>query len=268
MKSIQQAGLLGLLCVLPLISLAIKPVADNFYMNVFLGPSATTNLTFVFNPSTIPQSTIDKFKSSFQQTFGITLPELNLALPNQNIPGQLTYSILGGVGGEIGYQVVPQYHMGIEFLYNNNPFKQLTLGNYTLTNNESDPLYIEGDTNAFLGFFNAYYDMLIPSRDNYSTLSPYAGIGAGYFFRENTLKLNYSTTYEKVFKQNTGALAVQGILGLSYFMDDFCKIFVDVRYVTTAKKTGAFPDAGITYSLRPQLIFVAFGFQGILNHAT
>lgn len=258
-----KAWLLGLLCIVQTLCFATQPV-NKLYAGVILGASATSNLTYTFNPSQIPASTINTFKSSVEQQFNITLPQVNALLPDVNVPGKLKYGILGGVGGDVGHRFYKYFRAELEFLYNNNPYKYFIIGNHTLSTNDTDKIYIEGDTNAFLGFANLYYDILIPGRDNFASVAPYIAIGGGYYYRENTLTFNYST-YETKFKRNTGALAAQGIMGVSMFMDDFCWITLDIRYMTTQTQNADFSQAGIKTSNRPQLLFIAFGFHGAIG---
>ena len=232
----------GLLCILQTPCFAIQPV-DGRYASVIIGPTASKDITFTLNPSQIPQSTSGQ-------------------LPNENI-GTLSYNILGGVGGSIGYKYAKQWRAEGEFLYYNNPFTQLTVGNQTLTTNSAEQLYIKGDTNFFLGAANFYYDLLIPSRDGYSALTPFVGLGLGYLYQENTLTF-YSQTDQVKFKGSIAGLAGQVILGSNYYMDDFCWLSIDIRYLATQKETPSTPAAGISYSGRAQTLAVMFGFQGII----
>ncbi|MCX7091023.1 MAG: outer membrane beta-barrel protein [Legionellales bacterium] len=252
--------LLGLLCILQTPCFAIKPV-DGTYASVIIGPTASQNITFTLNPAQIPSSTISNLQSTLQQVYGVTPSQISVT--NENIPGTLSYDILGGVGGSIGYKYAKRWRAEGEFLYYNNPFTQLAVGSKILTTNSAEPLYIKGDTNFFLGAANFYYDLLIPSRDGYSALTPFAGLGLGYLYQENTLTF-HSQTAEVKFKGSITGLAAQVILGANYYMDDFCWLSVDIRYLATPIDTRSFPNAGISYSERAQTLAVMFGFQGVL----
>ena len=58
-----KACLFSALWITSLPALAVHPVS-NVYAGVFLGPTYTPNIDFNFNPSAIPSSSIDSFKSS------------------------------------------------------------------------------------------------------------------------------------------------------------------------------------------------------------
>lgn len=255
--------LFGLLCILQTPCFAIQPV-DGTYASVIIGPTASQNIKFTLNPSQIPQSTINNLQSTLQQVYGVTQSQITSGqLPNENVAGTLSYNILGGVGGSIGYKYARRWRAEGEFLYYNNPFTQLAVGNKILTTNSADQLYIKGDTNFFLGAANFYYDLLIPSRDGYHALAPFAGLGLGYLYQENTLTFHSQTAQIK-FKGSDTGLAGQLILGANYYMDDFCWLSVDIRYLATQKETLSIPNTGISYSGRAQTLAVMFGFQGII----
>lgn len=282
-RSLKQVLSLCLLCGLQAPSFAIKPV-QGMYAGVFLGPTYTQNIDFSFNPSTIPQFTAfaTSLNTALETYFGLSLPVENL---DTDIAGQLKYSILGGIGGQIGYRFCEKYRLEFEVLYNNNPFNelQLTLPNgYTLKidSSSSNPYFhIGGDTNTGAGMVNFIYDFLLPSRDGYSAIAPYIGLGVGYAYVQNSLQFHYGTNYvdqvtsgaapatlyEEDFTQAHSTYAGQGIIGLSYFMDDFCWLSLDARFFATKSVTTTTPITGAQFQTKTQLFSIMLGFNGVLD---
>lgn len=275
-KSLLPACLFGVASVLQAPCFAVKPVAGG-YGGVFFGPTYSPNISFTFNPSAIPPSTINSFKTSVANYLNITVDQVNLLLPNTNVPGTLTHGILGGIGGEIGYRLCDKYRFEFELLYNNNPFGDLNIGQYTIGSISSNSiLNIQGSTQLVGGMFNFIYDFLIPSRDRYSDLAPYLGFGLGYAYVMNDLTFNYgqstaaegeepTTLYSYTYYQNRSALGAQAILGLSYWMDDFCWLSLDARYFTTNTVSGKVSNTGISYSNNTQLFSIMLGFHGKMS---
>ena len=103
-----RCGLILLGCHLS--AYAVNPVPGG-YAVIFLGPTYAQNIDFTLN-QIIPLPTDSRIPG--------------------NTTGSLKYSVLGGVGGEIGYRFCTKYRVEIEAFYNNNPFKKLQIGNYTI----------------------------------------------------------------------------------------------------------------------------------------
>lgn len=271
------ACLLSILCITPTPSFAIKPVS-NKYAGVFLGPTYTPNISFNFNPNNVNINTIATF-------FNVSVSEIqslfaNKTLPNRNIPGTLKYSLLGGVGVDFGYRICSDYRLEGEIFYNNNPFSELTIGNYTIdSSSSSTTIHIGGDTNTAALLFNFLYDIPIQSKDGYAALRPYIGGGLGYAYIFSTLEFHYgentaeqaqgaepATLYESSLKQTRSAFAVQGIIGISYFIDDFCWLSLDGRVLTTPIKTNVLLEtSGINFQSQVQLYSVMLGFHGAFS---
>lgn len=275
------ACLLSILCIAPTASFAIKPVS-NMYAGVFLGPTYTQNTSFNFNPNTI---NMDSLQSSMAKFFNVSLSEIqslfaNRTQPNQNIPGTLKYSVLGGVGLDLGYRICSDYRLEGEIFYNNNPYSKLAIGDYTIeSSSSSSTLHIGGDTNTAALLFNFLYDIPIQSKDGYAALRPYLGGGLGYAYIFSTLEFHYgentaeqaqgaepATLYETDLKQTRSAFAVQGIIGVSYFIDDFCWLSIDGRVLTTPMKTNIkLETSGINLQTQVQLYSVMLGFHGAFS---
>lgn len=263
-------------------SLAMQPVSGP-YAGIFLGPTYTPNISFNFNPGAISPNTINSFKSSVATYFGMSVEQLNsllngLALPNQNIPGTLKLSVLGGIGGDIGYRIHSDYRLEAEILFNNNPVSDLIIGEHTIGESESGPtVNIDGDLNTAALMFNFIYDIPIQSKnqDGYAAVRPYLGAGVGYAYVFNSLTFNYgentaeqadgaepTTLYESTLKRSRSELAVQAIVGVSYFMDDFCWLSLDARYLTTPIKYSMNSPSPINFQTNTTLYSVMLGFHG------
>lgn len=254
-RSIQQ-GLLSIGFIsLPVY--AISPVPGS-YAGVFLGPTFTQNINF----------TLNQF---------VPLP------PDSLIPsgttGKLTYSVLGGVGGEIGYRFCTKLRAEIEVFYNNNPFSELTIGNRTINSvSSSAQFHIQGDTNTGAALFNFFYDALTPSQDYYGAVFPYIGVGVGYAYVQNSLQFHYNTpaylitnpqpamtNFETDFTRAFSTIAGQAIVGVGYFLDDFTWLSADIRYFATNKVETTSANGTSTFTQQAKLLSIMVSFNGALN---
>lgn len=157
----------------------------------------------------------------------------------------------GGAGGAIGYKV-QSFRFEGELLVNANSFGELKVGNCTLISpNVVGP---QGICNAFLsyngigfkgtsvgiyGLFNAYYDFL-PGPGSDRKAIPYIGLGLGFTQIKNTIQFqNNQYAPADAFQvsvsqsMSKSGVAGQGILGVSYYLDDYAVVGVDFRYLTT-----------------------------------
>jgi opacity protein-like surface antigen len=283
-KSLIHASLSAIFCISSACCFAIQPVSGP-YAGIFLGPSYTPNIDFNFNPYYIPPEKIDFFKRSFASFSGLTLEQLDallqrITLPNQNIPGKLKMSMLGGIGGDIGYRIHSDYRLEAELLYNDTPISDVTIGNYTIGDSESGPtINIDGDLNTVALMFNFIYEIPIKSHDGFSAFRPYLGGGVGYAYAFNSLTFQYgentaeqadgaapTTLYETTFSNNHSLFAVQGILGMSYFIDDFCWLSLDARYFTAPIAYDMNKYATINFQTNTSIYSVMIGFHGIIGH--
>ncbi|TIE93034.1 hypothetical protein DI028_15555 [Legionella pneumophila] len=69
---------------------------------------------------------------------------------------------------------------------------------------------------------------------------PYLGLGLGYGTVRSNFKLynvNYNNSQVPIFesKESSSAAMAQGILGISYFLDDFAAFGLDFRYLATSR---------------------------------
>ena len=274
-----RAVLLGLCCSYLTPSFAIQPIANTFYAGLILGPTVTQSINFSGNPSQIPASTIDSFKTSMEQLFNISLDTVNLLLPNSTVNGSLNYDVLGGIAMEVGYRLCTQYRAEFELLYNDNPYASLKIGNYTIDAATSgSELHIDGDTSTIAGLVNFLYDFPITSKNNdgYSKIMPYIGGGLGYAYIGNSMTFYYgadnsdpenpTTLYETKVNRSRNSFAYQGIVGLSLFLDDFTWFSLDARYFGTTQANILEPKTNVTFESKTQLFSVMLGFHGAIGH--
>lgn len=189
-------------------------------------------------------------------------PSANFNIPTQippiNVPGAVNYGIMGALGGQFGYRF-DKYRLEGQYLYNNSPYTSLELANVTIfAPSTSTEFRMEGATDTGIGMLNGFYDFL-PS-DPRSNIAPYLGVGLGYAYFSNTLKLYYNDTelYNAHVKEATSSPAGQAIIGMSYFLDDFASFAFDVRYLTSTAKS-KFLDS------RLQVYTVNLSFNGAFN---
>jgi hypothetical protein len=231
---------------------ALQPV-PGWYMGIFLGPSATTSNNF-----------------DFGSTITFSGPDVTISADS----GKITHSVLGGVGGSVGYRFCTKHRIEGEVFYNNNPLRTLQLNNYSATNtydsafnvtnttaifnsteNTSDA-HIQGDTNTAAFMLNFIYDFFSANNDGYSKVVPFVGVGIGYAYVQNALQIYRATSVDpaldtvpnrQVFDvlQNKYIYAGQAILGVNYFLDDFTWFAIDLRYFTTG---GSIASSRYTYT--------------------
>ena len=211
-------------------------------------------------------------------------PNINLTIqkpPSAQVPtgtGTIEKSILGGVGGEIGYRCEPLRLEG-QLLYNNNGYNSLTIGNITINgtstsaNTNHGPevittaLTVNGQTNTLAFLVNFIYDLYTPSHDNVSPFVPYIGGGAGIAYVQNNLQFEYNDS-PLIFggvESNYTAGAGQGIVGFNYFLDDFTTLGVDFRYFTTMTHTHKTRSQFNTFSTHESLYTINVLFNGAFD---
>ncbi len=222
---------------------AITPRND-WYAGIFLGPSATSGSKVEFDKQ-------------------VTISAANVTLSTS--AAQTKYTVLGGIGGQIGHRFCDKFRVEGEWYYNNNPISTLELYNYSLTNsvypafdtvnvpvqtfesiNTTSNTNVQGDTNTGALMLNVIYDLLTinPNSDGYNKISPFVGAGAGYAFVQNAMQIYRRTTIDPAndpypnrevvnILQQRYIYAGQAMVGINYFMDDFTWFGIDFRYFTT-----------------------------------
>ena len=162
------------------------------------------------------------------------------------LPGQLGHNIMGSVGGQVGYRWCDNYRAEGEFFFNNSPYSYLRLGDTTIHSPKTSPdLRLKGKTDSGIATFNIFYDIF----GNFSSnIVPYLGIGAGYAYVTNEVHFYFNNELltEADYTDIVGAIpskksksgpVAQGIVGLSYYMDDFSYFALDARYLASANQT-------------------------------
>lgn len=191
--------------------------------------------------------------------------------------GTLSYSLLGNVGGQIGYRFHNLRVEG-EFFYNNNPYSHLNIGETNIpnvnSNNQSvqqttqfaNPFTFQGYTNTYAMMFNGFYDFYIPEYTEH--VVPYVGVGAGYAHVENNIEFFYngSSFPGSDITRFTNNFAGQGIVGLSYFLTDFTSFSLDFRYFS-AFNSHAVDAQFNSFQGRPQLYALNLLFNSAFNFA-
>lgn len=199
--------------------------------------------------------------------------------------GELTYSVLGNVGGQLGYRM-KQFRVEGEFLYNNNPYKHLKLGALDIPNAGSpattiqqlsiesrtltQPFTFSGYTRTFAVMLNGFYDFYIPHYTEH--VVPYVGLGIGYeqvknsiaFFNNGNSGTSFATSNSSGFHQDINNFAAQGIVGLSYFVTDYTSFSFDYRYLSSTRTNQAEKRFN-SFSTRPQIYSVNFVFNSAFN---
>ena len=208
--------------------------------------------------------------------------DFNVLTPVERHSGQsiLTYSVLGNVGGQIGYRK-KQFRVEGEFFYNNNPYKHLNIDGVDIPNEGapattiqqlsiqsktvSNPFTFSGYTNTYAWMFNGFYDFYLPNYTEHFV--PYVGLGLGVeevvnyleFFNNGSATQN-STSSQSSYKNVSNYFAGQAVVGLSYFVTDHSSFAFDFRYLSSFKRD-AFIDIARLSQHRPQLYSVNFVFN-------
>ena len=194
--------------------------------------------------------------------FNVITPIQDLSGQGQDLSGQgvITYSVLGNIGGQVGYRI-NQLRVEGGFIYNNNSYSHMEVGGINIPNSNSlqtsstsNPFTFSGYTNTYAVMFNGIYDVYIP---NYTdNVVPYVGLGVGYEHVENNLIIynNGATTPNSVISRYTNNFAGQAIVGLSYFVTDYTSWSLDFRYLSALRST---EDTTFnSFQSRPQLYSV------------
>lgn len=190
-----------------------------------------------------------------------------LSLSGNNLTDTLSYSILGLIGGQLGYRW-HQTRLEAEVFYNSAPFSSLRISNginkVTISSNDTSRDYISGSTGTLAVMLNAYYDLLPP--DYYdSNFAPFLGIGGGYASINNTMQF-YKDGSELQFwniDETRSAVGGQIMAGVLYFLDDFSNFGIDVRFFSTTNISSTVENIPYTYNV--QIFSVNLTFNGAFN---
>ncbi|KTD62045.1 outer membrane protein [Legionella spiritensis] len=237
MKFSAQSGIAGLLLV-SCSAFAANPVTG-LYVGMVGGLSYTSNTDSPFPYTTVQQAVNSGFANA-NATYN-PIPPLVSPLPatvTDNI-GEIAYSVGGNVGGQLGYRW-KKFRFEGELMFNMNQLSSVNYDSYSFKDHTTpDGFRMKGSTYFIAGLFNAYYELYKEGSD--ANFVPYVGLGIGFAKLNSNMKL-YNTYVNNVyakksavaeFTDNSGAPIVQGIIGASYFLDDFTSIGVDFRYLKT-----------------------------------
>lgn len=173
--------------------------------------------------------------------------------------GELSYAGFGSIGGQIGYRY-NHFRLELEPLYNSSPYQDITVGSTKYVSPKSSSgLRLKGDTNTLFVMVNGYYDFFSPNSTSFFV--PYLGIGIGFAGIENSLQFycNNEAIACTRLSEKDSTTAAQGIVGLSYFLDEFAWFGLDYRYLTTNKID--------LFDARQQIHTINLSISGIFNFA-
>ncbi len=214
------------------------------------GLTITTSATYAFNPQ--PEWYAGLIVGA-NYAANVKFTYVNDVTPSNPTgikrPGQLGHDIMGGFGGQIGYRFCDNFRVEFEGIYNNSPYSYLRLNDVTIHSPDTSPeLRISGATQSGVGTFNIFYDMF---GDYSSKAVPYIGAGVGYAYIANKIEFYYNDVLlgsgfqdrvlnrfgiTKSDKSRSGIVA-QGIVGISYYLDDYASFGLDGRYMVSQEQT-------------------------------
>lgn len=240
----------------------------------------SSSMTYALNP-------IPKWYGGFI-VGGSRPPDIDFAVPTPinklSGTGNVSYSILGNVGGQIGYRF-KQLRAEGEFFFNNNPFSHLNIDGFNIPNYGSsattisqlagklvtvaNPFSFSGYTNTYALMLNGYYDLYIPNYTEH--VVPYVGAGIGYQKVLNVINF-YDSSGQDILSSKSSAgftethqnFAAQAIAGISYYLTDYTAFSLDFRYLSSTQIDYA--DSRFnSFQGRPQLYSINFIFNCAFN---
>lgn len=190
-----------------------------------------------------------------------------LVQTNNNLNYNINYSILGLIGGQLGYRW-NNFRLESELFYNSAPVSDLVFSNgvnkVTISSNSNSTNYFVGTTSTLAVMFNAFYDLLPP--DYYdSSFAPFIGIGGGYASVNNNMQFYLEGSESEYWNiaQTKSAGAGQVMAGVLYFLDDFSNFGLDVRFFSTTNIASSIENLNSTYNV--QIFSVNLSFNGAFN---
>ncbi|MCC5791519.1 MAG: outer membrane beta-barrel protein [Legionellaceae bacterium] len=152
-------------------------------------------------------------------------------------PGRINYSIGGGLAGQLGYRC-NHWRVEVEALGNYNEINELRIGDLIIkkkTKNMFEGTTLRGRTIAGAGLINGIFDF--NSAQSIGDVSPYVGLGIGYVHLSSQIRF-FEDDIEIGNALNTTDNHVigQGILGISYALDNYTMIGIDFRYLSSNKQ--------------------------------
>ena len=196
--------------------------------------------------------------------------------------GTVAYSQLsGGAGAMFGYRY-NHFRTEGEFLFNRISTGPLTVGTCTIQSpNVQTPtgvcpqveydhfmdkaLGYSGSSTATYLIANVFWDFY--KEEPSSNVSPYVGIGVGESWIKNSSNyINTITLNSHGNSIETSGIVYQGILGISYYMDDYAWATMDYRYLNSERSAKYHEEAhvgipGKNYVLNTINFTVNFAFD-------
>lgn len=240
-------------------SMALNPI-PGIYGGVIVGGSGQLGINAPF------VGPLNDLLLNSNSDLGTQIQSLNARVDQLN--NSLNYSILGLIGGQLGYRW-NKYRAEAEVFYNSAPFSDLEISNgsrkLTISSNNTSTNYISGSTATLGIMLNLYYDLLPP--DYYdSNFSPFVGIGAGYASVKNSMQFYLEGSKLQFWNLDTtqSAGAGQVMAGILYFLDDFSNFGLDVRFFSTTNITSnSLQQNSNSYNV--QIFSVNLTFNGAFN---
>jgi len=172
---------------------------------------------------------------------------------DMHFTGTVGYSSVGGGGGAVlGYKL-SHFRLEAEMMYNRISTGPLQVGTCTLVSPnilsptgfcprgeydrfQAKGLAYSGSSATTWGLINFYYDFFTPN--SYTNVVPYIGFGVGGVQIRNFSDFtNTNTSISHGNNITFTTSAAQGVVGLSYYMDDFTWLGMDYRLATTKSLT-------------------------------
>lgn len=168
---------------------------------------------------------------NYASSVEISYPYTNNILIPYGTPGTLSYDFGGNFGGQLGYKL-SNFRVEGEFDYAYLGFDKMHFNGIVIKNKTSPSGFkLGGNTRVMSGFLNAYYDFFAP--DTEISFRPYLGLGIGMANLSTTTDITFhdQVLVKHHYSQSSGA--VQGIVGVGYYLDDYTTVYLDYRYMTT-----------------------------------
>lgn len=174
--------------------------------------------------------------------------------------GTVGYSSVSGGGALMLGYTYNQFRGEAEFLINRISTGPVTVGSCVIQNIDvttptgacpvgaydhfkDKALGYSGNSTAMYGLVNGIWNFI--NYENPTEISPYVGIGLGMSkVRNGSSFVNTNTLYSHGQTLNSTGAAYQGILGVSYYMDDYTWCSMDYRYLKTNLKADIRSDLG------------------------
>ncbi|MDX2346627.1 MAG: outer membrane beta-barrel protein [Legionella sp.] len=212
---------------------------------LLLGLTITSSALYAFDPKSGWYSGLI-VGANYAANVPFTYPFVeNQGDPVIEYSGQLGHKMMGSIGGQLGYRWCDNFRFELEAIYNDSTYSYLRFHDVTFHSPKTTAGFrINGKTQSGVATFNAFYDLF----GNYSSKAvPYIGGGLGFasiknninFYENdvllgNTAKSELLETYGITLNGNSRSGFVgQAIVGLSYYLDDYCYFALDARYLAS-----------------------------------